>query len=382
MERARARFRTRILCHGFFAWGALLAVGVAQPARGESPQQELRVLQELAVPAQPSPALTVRWASDETVYLTRAHHGVAEVALDGNLTVRRQPIPDRQTLGISFTGVERLAVSPEYFAISSLTADFGFRPRVANSAGTYKFTKLRLWDVYALDLYGDRLLMLGDPTPRASASWAETGRGVGWIGPISEHPERDLKPFLDDVAGAPPESLFRCSTLGLGTVRFLADGSYLVVPGFQEGVFLYGPAGALLRRWNNAAVGLDAPDCASMDQKQEDLFAGSYKARFEFLNQHRVLEEILPLAEGPALLIRYVLDGSVHWTLSVLHGDQMTSYQVPVTGSLPFDRLRADVRGNRIVFLRTWLGFDRGEDLRPGRLYVVELAPSAKAVPQ
>jgi len=368
--------RGKITRLGVFAW-ALLVVGVGATSSGQNPQQLLRVLQEQEVPAEPSPALTVRWASDETVYLARAHHGVAEVALDENLTRRRQPIPDRETLGIRFAGVERLAVSPEYIAISSLTADFAFRPRLASPAGTYKLTKLRLWSVYALDLHGNRLLMLGDPTPRASASWSDTSAGIAWIGPISDHPERDLQPFLADATGAPPESLFHCSTLGLGAARFLADGSYVVVPGFQEGVFVYSPAGVLLHSWKNAAVGLDAPDCASMERKQEDLFAGSYKARFEFLNQHRVLEEILPLEAGPGLLIRSVSGDAVHWTLTVLHGDQVTSYPVPVTGSLPFDRLRADVRGNRIVFLRTWFGFDRGQGLRPGRLYVAELAPTA-----
>jgi hypothetical protein len=361
------------------AFTCLAVCAAAWCVEGQPTMAALRIVADQEVPVEPSQALNVRWASDQTVYLSRLFHGVTEVSLDGKLTPLRQPVPDRATLHVPMHGFERLAMSPQFFLVGSPLTDYGFRPRAADAAGTYKFTWLTVSSIGGIDLFGNRLLFLGDPTPRRLESLEPSG-GIAWIGRLSSHPERDLKPFLYDVAGAPPKSLFYCMSLGMGAVRFLVDGSYLVVPGFQDGVFLYSAGGALLHRWDNAAVGLDAPDCASMDLAQAQLFAGSYPARFEFLNRYRVLDEILPLAEGPGLLIRSVADGAVHWTLNVLHGDQVTSYPVPITGSVPFDRLRGDVRGNRIVFLRTWHGFGANPTFRPGRLYVAEIPTPARAV--
>jgi hypothetical protein len=345
-----------------------------QPAKG------LRIVSEQAVPIAPSQALTLRWASDQTLYLTRISHGVTEVALDGKLTPLRQPVPDRATLHAWLPSVERLAVSSQFFLVSSNTLDYGYRPRALDAAGTYQFSWLRVFSIGGMDLSGDRMLFLGDPTPRRlDTTLAPTG-AIAWIGRLSSHPERDMKPFLYDVAGAPPKSLFNCMNLELGAVRFLADGSYVVVPGFQDGVYLYSPAGTLLHRWHNEAVGLDAPDCASLSLEQTQLFAGSYPARFEFLNRYRILDEIVPLAEGPGLLIRSVANGAAHWTLNVLHGDQVTTHAVPITGDLPFDRLRADARANRIAFLRTWHGFGANPTFRPGHLYIADLGAPANLV--
>ena len=376
MPRRRRVFAGHVIWTGVLALGALLAPLVIAWGR-ENPQLSLRILREQEVPSSPSPALNLRFASDETVYLSRLHDGVTEVSLDETLTARRQPIPDRDTLHMRFPMMERLAVSPQFFAVASLMADYGFRPRTPAADGTFRFTRLHVWSVASLDLFGDRLLLLGDPTPRALAGWQESKGGIAWIGPLSSHPERDLKPFLYDVPGAPPLSLLRCMSLELGAVRFLPDGSYVVVPGVKDGVYLYSKTGTLLHTWKNQALGLDAPDCADMDQKREDELNGSYPARFEFLNRHRVIEEILPLAEGPGLLIRSVVAGKVRWALTVLHGDQVTSYPVPITGDLPYDRLRADVRGGRLAFLRTWHGFGPAAVFRPGHLYLAEFATAA-----
>jgi hypothetical protein len=360
---------------------ALVCLVVAVAARGveTAAPAAIRILSTQEVPPLSAPALNLRWASDHSLYLSRLDQGVTEVALDSKLTALRQPIPDRVTLHAVFPTFERMAISPDYFVVASLLGRVGYRPRTADAAGAYPFTKLWLTAVDGLDLQGNRLLLLGDPTPARDDTLQSHGE-IAWIGPLSGHPERDLKPFLSDVAGPRAPSLYNCNTLELGAVRFLADGSYLVVPGFQDGIHLYGPAGQLQRTWKNADVGLDAPACASLDPKQEEQFRGSYAARFDFLNQHRIVEEILPLREGPGLLIRYVAGNTVHWTLNVLHGDTITRYPVPITGDLPFDRLRADVRGDQIAFLRTWYAFGAHPDLRLSHLYSAAFSPAPQEV--
>jgi len=51
---------------------------------------------------------------------------------------------------------------------------------------------------------------------------------------------------------------------------------------------------------------------------------------------------------------------------------------VPIAGELPYDRLRGDVRGNRIVFLRAAHGFDKlAPPYRQNRIVVAELPQGA-----
>ena len=361
------------------AWVAVtcgLFAVVAWSAAGQAPVS-IQIVSELQIPVAPTPAQNVRWASDHSIYLTRGHDGVAEVALDGNLTQVRQVIPDRKTLGLRFASFERLAVSPDFLAVSSLASDFAFRPLAASPDGKFKITKLRLGAAYGFDLQGDRLLLLGDPRPGTEGP---ANGEVAWIGPLTDHPSRDLKPFLYDLAGPMAPGLANCLTLELGAARFQPDGSYLVVPGFQEGVHLFSASGQPLHTWKNAAVGLDAPDCAGISPRQESELRASYSARFDFLNRHRVLEDILRLPQGPGLLIREVEAGKVRWTVSLLQGDQIATYQVPITGDLPYDRLRGDVRGHQAVFLRVWHGFDRVDQFRPSHLYVAEIASAPEVI--
>ncbi|HVR07024.1 MAG TPA: hypothetical protein VMW75_03185 [Thermoanaerobaculia bacterium] len=108
-------------------------------------------------------------------------------------------------------------------------------------------------------------------------------------------------------------------------------------------------------------------------------------ARSAFLNRHRVLDAILPLAQGPGLLIRSVSNGKVQWVLKVLRPEGgIASYEVPFTGALPYERLRGDARGNRIVLLAAPHDFEVKKAERPStHVYVAEIpAPDAHQVPQ
>jgi len=208
----------------------------------------------------------------------------------------------------------------------------------------------------------------------------EPAPSLAWVGPLSAHPAKDLQPLpLYDAGGAKSPGLVNCEELLLGTARFLPDGSLFVVPGFQPGAHLFSATGRLLRTWDTTALGLDALDCAHLSAADHVRFGRSPQARFDYLNQHRVLEEVLPLKEGPGLLIRSVKDGKVTWDLTVLQsGERVLSYAVPIAGELPYDRLRGDVRRNRIVLLRAAHGFDKlAPPYRANRIVVAELPQDA-----
>jgi hypothetical protein len=368
-----------LLCAAAWAWQRTPGPGLHGPGEPAAPARPaLRILSEQAVPAEPSTAVNVRWASDRSVYLARAMHGLVEVALDPALTTIRQVIPDPEHLGKSFLSFEKLAVSSSHLAVSSIINDFAFRSLASEPDGTFSIGRARVRAIGAFDLLGDQIVFLGDTVPQGLPR-LDHGEAL-WIGTLSVNPAKDWTPIMNDRAGAPAPGLINCHTQQIGAVRFLGDGTALVVPGFQPGVLLFSAGGRLLHTWDSAAFGLDTPDCTSLTNEQRDLFASSYVPRYEFLNKYRTIEEILPLPQGPGLLIRYVAQGRVHWELKVLAGERILTYQVPITGELPYDRLHGDVRGGRIVLLRAWQGLRRGQPFRAGHLYLAELPPAGKEI--
>jgi hypothetical protein len=267
------------------------------------------------------------------------------------------------------------ATSKQFVVASARFRTFMFRPAPSQPGSVVTITKVPIGIVQDLDLSGNRLLLLGNPQWSASPA-----PSVAWLGPISEHPVQDLKGLpLYDAGGSKSPGLVNCSELHLGAARFLPDGSFLVVPGFQPGAHLFSAAGRLVRTWDTTALGLDALDCAHLNAQDHLSFGRSPQARFRYLNEHRVLEGILPLKEGPALIIRSVKDGKVAWELKVLQsGARVLTYEVPVAGELPYDRLRGDVRGNRIVLLRAAQGFDNlAQPYRTNHVVVAELPQDA-----
>jgi hypothetical protein len=368
----------RWLAVGLLCFVPLISASAADPA---SSSGRLRILWEQDLPPYPTgPAMDVRWAGDRSLYLAWVREGVTEVTLDGSFTRQRSLMidPDRH-----FRSFEILAASPAYLVASSRFNAMALRPGPAHRNDLSATARVPIAIVQDLDLSGSRLLLLGNP----GFTYPVAGT-VAWVGPVSDSPARDLKPLpVIDLSGAQAKtenhfpSLTNCSELELGGARFLQDGSLFVVPGFSPGAYHLTSKGRLVRTWDTLALGLDAAaDCATMPAKERLAMSAADAPRFDFLNRHRVLEEILPLPQGPGLLIRSVADGAVHWELKVLQaGDRVLSYQIPFTGTLPYDRLRGDVRDNRIVLLRSTHGFEPGKPYAAARVFVAQLPPRGGA---
>lgn len=135
-------------------------------------------------------------------------------------------------------------------------------------------------------------------------------------------------------------------------MRFLPDGSFLVVPGSQPGAHLFNKDGRLVRSWTNQEIGLTT-DCSDMTVERFKAVATQKGTRKGWLDQRRVLDDILPLQEGPGLLVRSMgRDGAVRWDLVILRQGGVEKVEVPFVGETSSDRLRGDVRGGKIVLLR------------------------------
>ena len=220
-----------------------------------------------------------------------------------------------------------------------------------------------------LDVYENRLAVLG--TQRGENGFIGTDGAIAWTTSLQGE-LGELKPILYSISGPGARLMDNCSGHEFGALRFLPDGSLVIAPGAEPGVYLYDPAGVLTYTWPTEPLGVDATVC-DFDLKESTRLGADYVERAKWDSRFTVIDDVLPLVEGPGLLLRYAVDGEIRWRLAVLHRDSAaTMYEVPVTSPSLEPHLRGDVRGEKIVLLRTQ-GGDRGKppDAEP-ILYVID----------
>lgn len=359
-----AHLLVTLLGSGLLCLGGSLSAQT--PAHSPSPSA-LRILSDRELPPALSPASDIRWASDASVYLALTKSGTAEVSLEPlGGKVEKVILGAREPGG--FWGCSRLGASQDYLVAAGPAFSLTWRKR------TDPLRKEIVFDgIEDIDVGGRRLVVLGarrDDKGRFAPEGA-----IAWVGSLDKD-LTDLRPILLDQRGEGAPNLNACGNFELGAVRFLQDGTLLVVPGFQAGAHLYDAGGRLIRTWDTIALGLDN-DCPGLTEEQSMQL--TYPApRVAWLNQRRTLEDILPLPQGPGLLIRSVSQGRPSWTLKVLErdGPGHRTYTVPIPPASDLSHLRGDVRGDQIVFLLTTLDRTFMSHLK-GRVIVAEL-PLAK----
>ncbi len=143
----------------------------------------------------------------------------------------------------------------------------------------------------------------------------------------------------------------------MGKARFLPGGAFVVAPGAEPGIFVHDVSGKLVKTWQAETVGFDA-GCPITEEEMYK-YSADPRARFRWLNQRRVLDEILPLPNGIGFVIRTRSNGLTQWQLKVLSPDgKVITYDIPVTSPSEYARLAGDVRGDRIAFLLNLDTFD------------------------
>jgi hypothetical protein len=276
-----------------------------------------------------------------------------------------------------------LAVSPTVIAAAPSGWHVYWRPRTSEKGGAFKLHRLDATYIHDLDLWGDRLVLLGylKPTPRPPFA----DGAVAWLAALGDEELEDLRPVLYDAGwkGFADEHTIRstaptfylCRGNILGAVRFLGDGSFVVAPGFQKGVHLFSAKGERVRSWTSEELGLDS-DCSGFTKEEEEKLRIDTAYWLGWLNGHRVVDDILPLPQGPGLLVRAAgEDGLVRWTLKVLAPAGVETYTVPLASHRREDRLHGDVRGGRIVLLLSAAAtaYSRDPENRPGEIVVAEM---------
>jgi hypothetical protein len=314
--------------------------GLAAESGASEPRPSLRILSDRPLPAVLAGAVDVRWADDSSVYLAALRSGAVRISVDLDLPQISKPIPGADEPRGSFAG--SIAASSEYlvtggpFWVTWRTMKNSVRAEEAFDS------------IHDFDVAGDRFLILA-ARRGPKGEFAPEG-AIAWIGSLRQGLS-DLQPVAYDATGPGARNLGRCSNFRIGGSRFLPDGSFVLVPGVQPGVSLYSPQGRLLRTWDSARLGLDT-DCGSLSVEKAQQYGVNWLQRMAWLNQRRILDEILPLPQGPALLIRSVFQGQVSWELKVLtQSGGVSVYRLPVRSQNERSRLRGDVRGGNIVLV-------------------------------
>lgn len=351
---------------------AIVSLVVAASAAAEStsptkPSQSslvrFRVASDVELPAQLRSARDIRWYGDSSVVLAAGRRGLFEfVPATGTTEVL---VPGNGPGSFFFAA--RVASSDGRLLVASLFRSFA----VKTSQGvTQPFPFESIIDV---DIAGDRIAIIG--ATRASSGEWNPGGGVVWLGRLEpDGTVTGLRPLIVSEERGDRDPVNRCHYLELGALRFLPDGSLLVAPGLLPGVFLYGPDGRLIRTWETEGLGF--VDRCRLSDTEYLSYVKEPLPRFEWINAHTVIDDVLVLPSGPALVLRAKGGHETRWSLLHLLPDGKTRAEpLPLSSRSAFAHIRGDVRGKTIAFVVAELGLSPdAPPPAPPRVVLVEVA--------
>lgn len=279
----------------------------------------------------------VRWVDDNHVLVADHYRGVARVTLSpGGDVSWDEEWPAPKGIGTNYV---YLALSDDAILLSDFAFSFQWRER-----GKSKLHREIQEYIADVDLDGDRLLLTG--LRRDAEGKLGADGGVAWLGSLSGG-ERSLHPVLPFRNR---KSIEDCAGFGLGVVRFLGNGSFIVVPGAEPGIYLFTKDGKVQRVWATDALGLDVPCDFSREQKM--LYGPSVTTRQQWVNRYRVVDDIIDTPTGPGVIARSVTSNGSHWDLLLLDASGSVSEQpLPISSPSPWAHIAAATRGDRVVLL-------------------------------
>lgn len=334
----------------------------ANPGAKPAPARDLslRILSDTELPNAFRYAVDVRWPKPDSVFLALKRSGVVEAGLSPAAlkagTIIRQLVPGEKSPG-GFWISQHIGASPSYLLDAAPLFTVTWRTLANDLRRSESFEA-----IFDADVHGNRAAVLG--VRRDAAGNFSPDGAIAWLGSLDRN-LADLKVLLTDIGGPGAPNGNACGILLLGATRFLADGSLVVVPGIQPGLYRFSPQGKLVQTVDTVTLGIDS-DCSSVSQEFGSLMRHEFPRRLAWVNDRRVVDDVIPLPSGPGLLVRSLRNGRVQWELKVLHADgKVTVYRVPVQASSPFAHLKADTRGDQLVLLLWEYAADGTPDAAP-----------------
>lgn len=206
-------------------------------AEGENSGRALRpgAHAEVLLPASLRWASDVRWDGDSRLVVAAGKAGVVAVDTSGNVT--ESVIPGGVGKG-SLWFASRVGVSKELVVGAAPFHNVVMQRR----ALIPDERNLEYAAVLDLDVSGSLMLVLGARRDDAGR-WSPDG-ATAWL----DDGGSDPRPVQYLSRGVTRDAVGRCGINDIGAVKILRDGSFVVVPGVDEGVFWYAADGTL--RWN------------------------------------------------------------------------------------------------------------------------------------
>ena len=331
---------------------ALVALSLLLPAQvtAASPAS-LRVVSRSPLPASVSLAYDIRWKDDHTLLLAAGRAGVMAVDLRkpaiASTIIRGGGMP-RATDGPvpSFFFSTLLAKSQDYLIAGSWFRAFAWLP-----ANNQRLIDAPFANIIDLDVRGDRLILLG-VRGDAMGRWGSVGATL-WSAKLTSD-----RAYLDALPGPDVEPMRDCQILGIGAVRFLPNGSFLVAPGVEPGVRLHDAQGRLIRSWSTEGLGY--LDRCTLTSEQSAALA-ELAPRRSWQNRREMLDELVALPEGPMLIVRQPVPHGTKWRGILLPFDGTpVPITLPITSSSPYSHVKADVRGGKVAFV-LWEALNENE---------------------
>jgi hypothetical protein len=339
--------QTRVIA---LPWSVLvaLALGVGGTAQGgTSPALTFQVLSQTVVPTELKAAMDVRWASGDSLYFALGGKGVVQAALAIGSGPDRGPsikevIPGKTKPGGLWL-TYHVAASSDYLVAAPPAFELAWRrlsdPALVEEPFEY---------IHGIDVRGGQLAVVGLRSDQ-KRNFSPDG-AIAWVGSLDQG-LTDLRPIVFSATGPGASGILSCGSFGLGAVRFLADGTLLVVAGVQPGASLFSATGQLIRTWDTTALGIDT-DCGSLTNGQAAKLGVDYRQRVAWLDRRRTVDAILPLQQGAGLVIRTVENHITRWDLRILHPDgTWATLPLPLRGVSTWSHLRGDVRDGKLVLL-------------------------------
>jgi hypothetical protein len=304
-------------------------------------------------------ALDVRWANADEVVLAAAKNGVFRHRVSTGKTQRI--IGSAAPQGFFYSS--RLGYSSSYIVPGSPFAALAWIRNAPDATLSPQFPFDMILD---LDVYGDTLAVLG-ARRAGDGRWAPEG-GIAWVGSLSKE-LKDLRPIHYSETGAGAKALDRCHFFNTGAIRFLRDGTLVVAPGVEPGMYHYERSGKLLKTWDTHPLGFF--DRCEFTEKEAHAMATAPTATWQYLNARIILDDVIPLAGGVGVFTRQFAKGKMRWTLSVVKdGRAEQRIELPFTGG-ERSFVRADVRGKQIALLLVEYATSKAPD--GARLAIMEL---------
>ncbi|HEX2255063.1 MAG TPA: hypothetical protein VHQ65_17485 [Thermoanaerobaculia bacterium] len=327
------------------AAGAASALAASAPSGG-APAVCLRLVSKSTLPASAGAAQDVRWVrAPDRVALSLGAGGVVEYVWEAE-ALESPPLLVAGDNGRRRFHSARLGLSEEYVVSGAPFFVLHWRARTSSLVNTSP-AELQLDLVADLDVHGEQVAVLG--ARRGPEGRFAPGDEVLWTGSLASGLS-SLSPRLR-ASGDAARTMGTCGIFDVGVLRYLPDGTLLVLQGVEAGLVRLAADGQRLQSWDTDIVGIETTCGIAEEERGSFLGSGTIRHLF-WINQRRIAEDIVPLPGGFGVLVRRWENGATRWSLvPVIAGMAGVAVDLPVTDPSPFAHLRADARGPNLVLL-------------------------------